>query len=94
MGQSPFPTRLRKKTVDEIVQCINKYQHKYTVKLICKALKFSRSTYALFRVPSKRQLEAQKLKAEIKAIYLESKKRYGAPKIQKVLESIGKIYKS
>jgi len=54
------------------------------MKLICKALKFSRSTYykALFRVSSKRQLESQNLKEEIKTIYLDSKKRYGAPKIQ------------
>ncbi|WP_242847898.1 IS3 family transposase [Inediibacterium massiliense] len=82
---------IRKKTVDEIIKFINTNQQKYTVKLICKVLKFSRSTYykALFRVPSNRQLESQNLKTKIKAIYLESKKRYGAPKIQKILEVKG-----
>ncbi|MBM7685774.1 transposase InsO family protein [Defluviitalea raffinosedens] len=60
--------------------------------LICKALKFPRSTYykALLAVPSKRQMEADNLKAEIRKIYIDSKCRYGAPKIYKALKAIGK----
>lgn len=59
--------------------------------MICKVLKLPRSTYykALKRVPSKRHMENQALDENIKAIYQESKQRYGAPKIQKVLESKG-----
>lgn len=50
-----------------------------------------RSTYykALVRVPSNRELEATKFQKEIKEIYFESKKTYGAPKIQRVLISRG-----
>ncbi len=40
-------------------------------------------------MPSKRQLEMKKLKAEIKQIWTESKSRYGAPKIHKTLISRG-----
>lgn len=59
---------------------------------MCKVLKFARSSYykALVGVPSKQALEAAKLKDEIKSIYLDSKSRYGAPKIQKILETKGK----
>jgi transposase len=40
-------------------------------------------------VPSKHQLEAERLKAEIRNIWVESKSRYGAPKIHKVLTNNG-----
>ena len=62
------------------------------MKRICKALKFHRSTYykALYGVPSNRQVESDKLKSEIRQIYKDSKCRYGAPKIFKVLKSSGK----
>lgn len=63
----------------------------YSIKLICKALKFPRSTYykALICNPSNRQLEKQRFLVEIKKIWLDSKSRYGAPKIHKVLETRG-----
>ncbi|WP_124068240.1 IS3 family transposase [Clostridium sp. E02] len=69
----------------------DKYKSIYTVKLICKALHFPRSTYykALVRVPSKRQQEAERQKAKIKEIWLDSKSRYGAPKIHNVLTRKG-----
>lgn len=53
---------------------------------------FPRSTYykALVRVPSKRQQEAERLKAKIKEIWLDSKSRYGALKIHNVLTRKGK----
>ncbi|WP_312433462.1 IS3 family transposase [Lacrimispora sp.] len=44
---------------------------------------------ALVGIPSNRQAAADRLKAEIKKIWLESKARYGAPKIRKVLLSKG-----
>lgn len=63
----------------------------YNVKQLCKALKFPRSTYykALISVPSKRELDNLKFQENLKEIYFDSKKRYGAPKIQKVLASKG-----
>lgn len=38
---------------------------------------------------SKRELEAIEFQTQIKEIYFDSKQRYGAPKIHKVLESQG-----
>ncbi|WP_420537034.1 IS3 family transposase [Garciella nitratireducens] len=56
---------------------------------MCKVLKFPRSTYykVLNHVPSNRQKESEQLKRDIRAIYTESKGRYGAPKIQEALKS-------
>ena len=55
-------------------------------------MNFPRSTYykALISVPSKRELEANELKKEIKKIWLDSKSRYGAPKIRMILSKQGK----
>ena len=57
---------------------------------MCTVLKFARSSYykALICVPSKLSLESESLKAEIKKIWLESKCRYGAPKIHNVFNKI------
>ena len=62
-------------------------------KIICKVLKFLRSTYytALIGNPSKRLIEADKLKAEIGEICTNTKCCYGAPKIHKIIESRGKV---
>ena len=59
---------------------------------MCKVLEINRSTYykKINKVPSQRELDTQKLDAEIKQIYLDSKKRYGAPKIHKILLSNGR----
>ena len=58
---------MRKKTIEEIITFIETYKKLYTVKRICKALKFLRSTYykALLCVPSNRKKEANTLKSEI-----------------------------
>lgn len=55
-------------------------------------LKVSRSGYytSQKRKESKRSQETKELKAEIERIYEWSKKRYGAPKIQKELETLGR----
>lgn len=54
---------------------------------MCKALEVPRSTYykSLNKALCNRAKENSKYKAEILAIYEESSKRYGAPKIQKIL---------
>lgn len=50
---------------------------------MCKVLKLNRSTYykVINQVPSARDIEHQKLDADILAIYYATKRRYGAPKI-------------
>lgn len=60
---------------------------------MCKVLKVSRSSYYKYlnRKSSKRELENNKIKKEIINIYNASKKRYGAPKINKCLEKLGII---
>jgi len=58
---------------------------------MCKVLKVARSSYYkhLNKKPSKREIENQILRNEILDIYIDSKKRYGAPKINKVLMAHG-----
>ena len=60
---------------------------KYTVKQMCSALKFPRSTYyaALNHVPSKREQEYVAFSNEVLNVYNEFKKRYGAIKIHREL---------
>lgn len=60
---------------------------KYTVKQMCSALKFPRSTYyaALNHVPSKREQENKEFSNEVLSIYNEFKKRYGAINIHREL---------
>lgn len=54
-------------------------------------MKFPRSTYykVLISVPSKRKIDNLQFQEKITEIYFESKKCYGAPKIQKVLAAKG-----
>ena len=70
-----------------MVAFIVKFQDTYPIKTMCKVLKIQRSTYykRLHHKPSNREIENKKLDEAIKEIYYASKKRYGAPKIQKVL---------
>lgn len=70
---------------------INNNLDKYTVRQMCKALKFARSTYykALICVPSNKEKEYQKFSAEVKQCFEENKKRYGAVKIYRKLNDSG-----
>lgn len=63
----------------------------YTVSQLCSALKFPRSTYykALVRVPSNRQREYEEFGRKVKQAYDESKQRYGALKISRILNDSG-----
>ena len=58
---------------------------------MCKVLKVSRSSYYKYlnKKPSKRELENEKIKEEIINIHKASKNRYGAPKINELLKSLG-----
>ena len=64
---------------------------KYTVKQMCSALKFSRSTYyaTLNHVPSKRAQDYQAFSEKVLSVYDEYKKRYGAIKIHRELNDRG-----
>jgi len=66
-------------------------QSTYAVEKMCKVLQVSRSGYYawLLRSPSKRQKETQQIKTEIALIYIESKNRYGSPKIANELMNRG-----
>ena len=54
-------------------------------------MNFPRSTYykSLCLITSTRKINNQKFRETIKDVFEENKKRYGAPKIQKVLEALG-----
>ena len=58
---------------------------------ICKVLKFARSTYykALYKSPSSREKQNLQFNETIKNVFDENKGRYGAPKIQRALTSLG-----
>lgn len=58
---------------------------------MCKVLKVSRSSYYKYlnRKPSHRELENIKLEKDIINIYNESKNRYGAVKINRILAELG-----
>ena len=59
---------------------IQTYRNKYTVKQMCKVLKFPRSTYyaVINHKPSQREQECNKFSAQVLSVYTEFKKRYGA----------------
>ena len=63
----------------------------YSVSQLCSALKFPRSTYykALVCVPSNRRQEYEKFGQKVKQAYQDSKKRYGAVKICRILNDSG-----
>jgi putative transposase len=58
---------------------------------MCRVLKVSRSSYYKYlkKVESKRSIENRRLKDTILKIYNDSKRRYGAPKIHKLLINHG-----
>jgi putative transposase len=72
---------------------IKDYHAEFGVERMCRIFKISRSGYYdwLNRKPSKRQLENQQMKQQIRTIYAESKMRYGSPKITDELRGRGWI---
>ena len=63
----------------------------YSVSQLCSALKFPRSTYykTLVRVPSNKQKEFEEFGRKVKQAYEDSKQRYGAVKICRILNDNG-----
>ena len=78
---------IRKKSIAEYVSFIQDNIDKYTVKQMCFALKFPRSTYyaAINHVPSRREQEYNRFSEEVLSVYNEYKERYGAIKIHREL---------
>ena len=70
---------------------IQTYRNKYTVKQMCKVLKFPRSTYyaVINHKPSQREQEYNEFSVQVLSVYTEFKKRYGAVKIQRELSDRG-----
>src|SRR5690606_22982894 len=64
---------------------------KYTIKQMCKVLKFPRSTYyaEINHITSQREIEYNKFSEEVQFYYDQSKGCYGAIKIQRDLEEAG-----
>lgn len=72
-------------------QFLKENNDKYNIKKACKTLNVSRSGYYKFlkHKPSKRDIENELLKGEIKQIFEENKGRYGSIRIAKVLNNKG-----
>ncbi|MCM3034340.1 IS3 family transposase, partial [Niallia sp. MER 6] len=80
-----------KVTESELIDFIEEHKDQYPVQKMCEVLAVPRSSYyrSLEKTTSKRELENQELTQEIQRIHLESKARYGAPKIHKTLSNNG-----
>ena len=70
---------------------ITNHKKYYDIKLMCRVLSVSRSSYYkyLTKSLSPRAIENKSFEDKILAIYKESRKRYGAPKIYNVLINNG-----
>ncbi len=79
------------KKIEDKIKFIDDYKHLYDIRALCKCLNVHHSVYYYHcnHKENSYQLANQKLDIEIERIYKESKKRYGSPKITKVLESEG-----
>lgn len=82
---------IRKRTIAEMISFIQNNLKYYTVSQLCSALNFPRSTYykALVCVPSNHQKEYEKFSQKVKQVYEDSKQRYGAVKIRRILNDNG-----
>lgn len=67
------------------------YKGQYSVQKMCEVLTIPRSSYyhSFKKTVSNREQENQKLTKEIQRIHVESKARYGAPKIHQTLVNNG-----
>jgi transposase InsO family protein len=69
--------------------CIAEHRTQYPVRMMCRALGVSRSGFyaAQGREPSDRSRADQCLRLEIRVIHLESKQRYGSPRVHDELKA-------
>jgi putative transposase len=85
---------IRKKVTEaELNHFIEEHKDQYPVQKMCEVLAVPRSSYCYYdsleKTVSKREQENQEITKEIQRIHLESKTRYGAPKIHKALLNSG-----
>ncbi|MFD1736705.1 IS3 family transposase [Bacillus salitolerans] len=75
----------------ELINMIEDLQDQHPVQTMCEVLGVPKSTYyqSFHKIESKRESVNNQLKKRILEIYEESKKRYGAPKIHRMLEKEG-----
>ena len=80
-----------RKEITTVFEFITNNKKEHDIKLMCKVLKIPRSSYYKYlnKKPSNRELENIKIEKEITNIYKDSKKRYGAVKINKSLKAKG-----
>ena len=78
--------------IEDKFKFIEENKGTYDIKRLCKALKISRSEYYYHKNHRTNvyKEDNRKLDVDILRIYNESKKRYGSPKIQQMLEKEGK----
>lgn len=71
---------------------MSEHRTDYRVEEMCRVFEVSRSGYYRWikRKPSQRQLDNQRLEAQIGEIFAGSKGRYGSPKITRELQAIGR----
>ncbi|WLR41215.1 IS3 family transposase [Bacillus carboniphilus] len=75
----------------ELTATIEKYKDQHPIQALCEVLDIPRSTYyqSLHESESNRDRENKELTKEMMEIHIDSKKRYGAPKIHMELEKKG-----
>jgi transposase InsO family protein len=63
----------------------------HSVRSLCRVMQVPRSTYydVTTRQPSERDREDQRLKPLIRRIHLDSKRRYGSPRVHRALRNHG-----
>lgn len=71
---------------------IKEHQVEFDIMLMCEVLDVSRSGYYdwLGHAPGKQAVANVKLDEEIKSVFMENKMRYGAPRVTKALQLLGK----
>jgi transposase InsO family protein len=71
---------------------MTEYKREFRIDLMCEVLEVSPSAYyeSLSRMPSRRERDNQIIDGQIAKIYTEHRGRYGAPRIHKELEALGK----
>ncbi|WP_132248152.1 IS3 family transposase [Marinisporobacter balticus] len=80
-----------RKEVTTIFEFITNNKKHHDIKLMCRVLKVSRSSYYKYlnKKPSNRELENVEIEKKIINIHKESKNRYGAIKINESLKTLG-----
>jgi putative transposase len=71
--------------------CIEKHQHAFEVRLMCRALDVSRSGFYAWKTngPSQRERQDARLRTLIRVAYRTSKRRYGSPRVHAELKAQG-----